>query len=48
MSDAEKKDHKPGLHVDAKSLTVEKFKVESRPFTQLSDHFGLSIVVNNY
>jgi len=30
------------IFVDEKSITVEKFFIEGRKFTQLSDHYGIS------
>jgi endonuclease/exonuclease/phosphatase family metal-dependent hydrolase len=32
-------------HVDLKSTRVERFQVDGEPFTQLSDHYGLSTVI---
>jgi len=41
----------PSVHdfdfsIDAGATNVEKFSVISRPFTQLSDHFGVAIQFN--
>ena len=32
----------PRIFMDEKSVFVEKFLIEGREFTQLSDHFGVS------
>lgn len=32
----------PRIVMDEKSVVVEKFLIEGRDFTQLSDHFGIS------
>jgi hypothetical protein len=41
----EEKTVKPSLTSTVSSCLVEKAKVEGQPFTQLSDHYGITLVV---
>lgn len=38
----------PIIKVDYDSFKVEEFLIKNRPYQQLSDHFGLSCVLNNF
>ena len=43
MMESDKTLLKQGLAIEYNECVVEKFLVEGKPFTQLSDHYGISI-----